>query len=171
MGDGFFPITLDDVLADIRYLDRLRHGSLEVGGVVIDPIPLYHPQGGYGFKFKEKGKTLVFITDNELTDEAWEGSKISDFVNFCMDADVLIHDAQYTPEEIKVRRGWGHSDHASALRLAMDAHVRKLILFHHDPSRKDTDVVSFKMDCEFLARDLNAEIEIGMAREETELIL
>ena len=88
-----------------------------------------------------------------------------------MGADILIHDAQYTPEEIKMRKGWGHSDHASALKLAMSANVRKLILFHHDPSRKDTDVVSFKMDCEYLARDLDANVEISMAREETELTL
>ncbi|MFC1885353.1 MBL fold metallo-hydrolase, partial [Thermodesulfobacteriota bacterium] len=171
MGDGFFPITLDDIKADIKYIDKLRYGKLEIDDMVIDPILLHHPQGGYGFRFREKGRTLVFITDNELNGEHWEGRKFEDYVEFCMGADILIHDAQYTPEEMRWRKGWGHSDYESALKLAMSARVRKLILFHHDPSRKDMDVVSFKMDCEYLARDLKADIEIGMAREETELTL
>jgi phosphoribosyl 1,2-cyclic phosphodiesterase len=171
LGDGFFPIKFNDLRAEIRHIDILNRGPLKIDGVVIDSIPLQHPQGGYGFRFREGKKTLVFITDNELTDEAWAGMHPENYVEFCKDADILIHDAQYTPEEREKRSGWGHSDYAAALDLALDAHVKRLILFHHDPTRKDPEVVSFQAKCEKLARERNADIAIDAAREASEFTL
>ena len=171
MGDGFFPIKFDDLKADIRYLDTLSHGSLKIDNVVIDSIPLQHPQGGFGFRFREDNKTFVFITDNELTQTGWAGIRPEDYVNFCKKADILIHDAQYTPEEIEKKRGWGHSDYVSVLDMALKADVKQLILFHHDPSRKDSEIDSIRNRCEDLARKNNADILIGAAREESELTL
>jgi phosphoribosyl 1,2-cyclic phosphodiesterase len=95
MGDGFFPIKFDDLKAEIRYLDTLNHGALNIDSVVIDSVPLQHPQGGFGFRFREGKKTLVFITDNELTEEAWAGRHPNDFIEFCKDADMLIHDGKF----------------------------------------------------------------------------
>jgi len=171
MGDGFFPIKFDDLKAEIRYLGILSSGRLEIDSVVIDSIPLQHPQGGYGFRFREGKKTLVFLTDNELTEEAWAGRHTKDYVQFCKDADILIHDAQYTIEEIDERKGWGHSDYATAFHLAINAQVKRLILFHHDPSRIDAEVVSLETRCKELARENKADIVISAAREETELTL
>jgi ribonuclease BN (tRNA processing enzyme) len=171
MGDGFFPIKFDDLKAEIRYLDTLSHGPLKIDSVIVDSIPLQHPQGGFGFRFREGKKTLVFITDNELTDEAWAGRRLEDYVEFCKDADVLIHDAQYTPEEREARRGWGHSDYVAALKLALESHAKRLILFHHDPSRKDPEVVSFKNHCEDLAKKKKVDIVIDAAKEGSEFTL
>ena len=170
MGDGFFPIKFDDLKAEIRYLDTLNHGALNIDSVVIDSVPLQHPQGGFGFRFREGKKTLVFITDNELTEEAWAGRHPNDFIEFCKDADMLIHDAQYTPEEREKRRGWGHSDYAAALNLALESHVKRFVLFHHDPSRKDLEIASIVAQCrEFVITD-NAELVVDAAREGSELV-
>ena len=171
MGDGFFPIKFDELKAKIQYLGILNIGSLKIDNVVIDRIPLHHPQGGFGFRFQEGNKRLVFITDNELEGEEWSGRQLEDFINFCKDADILIHDAQYTPAEIKNRKGWGHSDYAAVLNLAMQAHVKRLILFHHDPSRKDIDLSSFLTRCEDLGRENNSDLIIDAAREGSELTL
>ena len=171
MGDGFFPIKFDDLKAEISYLDTLNHGPLKIDSVVIDSVSLQHPQGGFGFRFREGKKTLVFITDNELTEEAWAGRHPSDFIKFCKDADILIHDAQYTPEEKEKRSGWGHSDYVAALNLALESHVKRFVLFHHDPSRKDPEVVSFKNHCEDLANKKKVDIAIDAAKEGSELIL
>jgi phosphoribosyl 1,2-cyclic phosphodiesterase len=171
MGDGFFPIKFDDLKAEIRYLDTLNKGALKIDSVVIDSIPLQHPQGGFGFRFREGKKTLVFITDNELTEEAWAGRHPHDFIEFCKDADMLIHDAQYTPEEREKRRGWGHSDYLAALNLALESHVKRLVLFHHDPSRKDPEVVSFINHCKDLAHKKKGDIAIDAAQEGSELTL
>lgn len=171
MGDGFFPVRFEDLKAQIRYLDTLNHGSLEIDSVVVDSIPLHHPQGGFGFRFREGEKTVVFVTDNELGEEACAGRCPEEYVDFCKEADILIHDAQYTPEEIEERRGWGHSDYVSTLKLALEARVKRLVLFHHDPGRRDPEVISVMAHCVDLARDSNAYMEIDAAREGSELIL
>lgn len=171
MGDGFFPVKFDDLRAEIQYLDKLRRGPLEIDGTLIDSIPLQHPQGGFGFRFREGEKTLVFITDNELTREAWADRSPDDYIGFCEDADILIHDAQYTPQEIKERRGWGHSDYQSTFDLARAAGAKRLILCHHDPSRTDPEVTAIKVLCEDLGKKKDSPMIIEAAREESEIEL
>ncbi len=171
MGDGFFPIKFNDLRAKITYLGKLVNGPLKINGTVIDSVPLHHPQGGMGFRFCEDGKKLVFITDNELRGVPWEGRSLKDYIAFCKDADILIHDAQYTPEEIESRRGWGHSDYASAFELANKADVKRLILFHHDPPRTDAGLVEIKMKCRKLAKREKSKVKISLAREGSEVRL
>ena len=171
MGDGYFPIKFDDLKAEIRYLDALHRGPLEIDSVVVDRVHLQHPQGGFGFRFREGKKTLVILTDNELTEEDWAQRHPEHYIRFCKGADILIHDAQYTPGEREERRGWGHSDYIATLDLALKAQVKQLILFHHDPTRKDQEVASFKTHCEDLAREKNAALLIDAAQEGKELTL
>jgi len=171
MGDGFFPVKFDDLRAEIRYLEKLRHGTLEIDGLMVDSINLNHPQGGYGFRFRENGKTLVFITDNELREDGRRGKLMKDYVSFCNEADILIHDAQYRPEEIDERRDWGHSDYRSTVELAYRASVKELILFHHDPSRKDQEITTIKSNCEELARKKDSALIVKAAQERGELSL
>ncbi|RJR49242.1 MAG: MBL fold metallo-hydrolase [Desulfobacteraceae bacterium] len=171
MGDGFFPITFDALKAQVTFLNRLDKGSLEIDGTTIDSVPLHHPQGGFGYRFKEDGKVLVFITDNELRKDSWEGRSPDDYVRFCQGADILIHDSQYSPQEIPERRDWGHSDYESAFNLAYRAGVKRLILFHHDPSRTDPEVTAIKVLCEDLAKKKHSGIKIEAARENSELEL
>jgi ribonuclease BN (tRNA processing enzyme) len=169
MGDGFWPVKFDDLKAQIRYLDTLSHGPLRIDNTVVDTIPLQHPQGGVGFRFREGKKTLIFLTDNELQEDGWPGRSAKEYAEFCRDADILIHDAQYTPEEWRIRRGWGHSDYVSTLNLAIAARVKRLLLYHHDPSRKDPDLSSIEAHCEELAREKNVDIVVDAAREGSEL--
>ncbi len=168
MGDGFFPIRFEELNADIQFIDRLSNGSLEIDGVVINTIPLRHPQGGLGFRFREGDKTLVFLTDNELNDDK---RSIEGYVGFCEGADVLIHDSHYIPEEISKHRGWGHSDYLSAIELAVKARVKKLILFHHAPERKDSDVIKMVILCQELVKERDPELKIEAAKENSTIEL
>ena len=171
MGDGFFPVGFEDLKARIDYLGKLSHHSLNIDDTVIEAIPLNHPQGGFGFRFQEGGKKLVFITDNELVKDAPAGKRPQDYIRFCKDADVLIHDAQFTPDEIDNHRGWGHSDYAATLDLGLKAQARRLILFHHAPSRKDADVDSIIEHCNNLAAENQHNIIIDAAKEGSEFTL
>jgi phosphoribosyl 1,2-cyclic phosphodiesterase len=171
MGDGFFPVRFDELKAQIHYLDTLSRGPLKIEGTLIETIPLQHPQGGFGYRFTEGDKTLVFITDNELSDEAWVSRHAEEYERFCRDADLLIHDAQYDPDEIKSRRGWGHSEYVSTCKMAIRAGVRRLILFHHDPWRKDAEIAAIKERCDELVTANGAQIEIDAAKEGTEIPL
>ena len=171
MGDGFFPLQFDDLSAKLQYQDKLSKGGLEIDGVTVDSIFLQHPQGGYGYRFREREKTLVFLTDNELREDAWIGRTPKEYAEFCRGADILIHDAQYIPMEIESRRGWGHSDYSATFDLAHEANVGKLILFHHDPSRSDPEVTALRVACEDLALRRNSRLIIEAAQEGSELEL
>jgi phosphoribosyl 1,2-cyclic phosphodiesterase len=138
MGDGFFPVAFDHLKANIDYLNTLAHNPLDLDGVLIDTMRLNHPQGGLAFRFREGKHTMVFITDNELG--AARGKRIPEFVEFVRGCDLLIHDAQYLPEEISERRGWGHSTYEEVVALAAEAKVHNLLLTHHDPGRSDAGV-------------------------------
>jgi len=171
MGDGFFPVRFDDLKATVDYREDIQKSPLHIDGATIDTIPINHPQGGFGYRFQEGGTKLVFITDNELPEKGKDSAHRKQCVRFCEGADVLIHDAQYTPDEIGDRRGWGHSDYLSAVSLAMDAGVKKLVLFHHDPTRKDPEITAIKKACENYSSKVGAKLEIAAAVEESEISL
>jgi phosphoribosyl 1,2-cyclic phosphodiesterase len=163
MGDGFFPVAFDHLKARIDFLNRLAHGPLDLDGVRIDAIPLNHPQGGFGFRFREGDHTMAFITDNELGAEG--GRRISDFADFCRDCDLLIHDAQYIPAEFPEKQGWGHSTYEEVVALGREARARHLILTHHDPGRSDVEVERIIILARQLAADGEFPAYIDAARE------
>jgi len=169
MGDGFFPVAFDQLKANIRFLDALEKGSRHIGCMRVDRARLQHPGGGFGFRLWDEGrnKTLVFLTDNELREDAWDGCRPGDYVEFSRNADVLIHDCQYLEEEIEQRRGWGHSDHGSVLDLARRAEVRRLVLYHHDPARTDEEVDRLVERCRSWVDRTGAGFEVEGAREGT----
>lgn len=172
LGDGFFPVKFDELGAQITHLETLdKGGSLHLDNCRIDAIPLNHPQGAFGYRFQEDGKKLVFITDNELTDSARPGFLSEDYIGFSEDADILIHDAQFTNEEINRHRGWGHSDCTSTLNLGLKAHVKRLLLFHHNPSRTDKAVQEIEERCKAILRDQQVQMPVEGAREGSELVL
>jgi ribonuclease BN (tRNA processing enzyme) len=87
-----------------------------------------------GFRMETKDGVLVYATDNEPGDAAFDKSvrKLAE------GADVLIYDAQYLPEEYAAeKRGWGHSHWREAVNVVMESGAKELVLFHHDPDHND----------------------------------
>jgi phosphoribosyl 1,2-cyclic phosphodiesterase len=163
MGDGFFPVAFDHLKARIDYLNSLAYGTLDLDGVLIDAIRLNHPQGGLAFRFREGEHSMVFITDNELG--AAKGKRVPEFAEFCRGCDLLIHDAQYLPSEIKERRGWGHSTFEEVMALAQQAQAQNLLLTHHDPCRSDAELKEIVAQARKMAADLDYLHYIDAARE------
>jgi phosphoribosyl 1,2-cyclic phosphodiesterase len=163
MGDGFFPVAFDHLKARIDYINRLAHGPLDIDGVRIEAMPLNHPQGGFGFRFREGGHSMAFFTDNELG--AHHGQSMAEFAEFVQGVDLLIHDAQYLPADMAERRGWGHSTYVEAVTLAQEAGVHNLILTHHDPSRSDAEVEKIIEMARQLAASSDKPRYIDAARE------
>jgi ribonuclease BN (tRNA processing enzyme) len=91
-----------------------------------------HPGGAYSFRIERNGKVVVVCTDVEHGDQI--DPKL---VQLARGADLLVHDAQYTAEELPKRLGWGHSSFDQAMELAEMAGVRDLVLTHHDPEHDD----------------------------------
>ncbi len=136
--DGRFPLRFDQVSSDIFKDPQLAPPSFHIGGTRMKSQALNHPQGAIGLRFFGERGDLVFMTDNELDPRAKLHPET--FARFCSGAKVLIHDAQYLPEQMEFRQGWGHSDWRSALDLARMAGVERLVLTHHDPGRSDSQV-------------------------------
>lgn len=131
-----FPVQYSEVKAQIKYLDACPT-TFEIDAMAIEPIPISHPNSGSGYKFTEDGKTFVFLTDNELDFVHPGGRMFKDYLEFSAGADLLIHDAEYTPQEYENTVGWGHTVFERALELALEAGVGKLGLFHLNQERTD----------------------------------
>lgn len=152
MSPPHFPVNFGDIEADIRYQESCE-GSFKLGGMTITSIPISHPNQGRGYRFEEEGKSFVFLTDNELTYRHPGGLGYEDYRDFSTNADLLVHDADYIPEDYLLTRGWGHSVYTDVVRLALDAGVARLGLFHHNQDRTDEALDAIVDDCRRIAAD------------------
>jgi phosphoribosyl 1,2-cyclic phosphodiesterase len=129
------PIALDAVASNWDIVS-LPPDGVSIGNLHIAQFAMNHPQGAFGFRIEANGASAVYATDRELGDAKLDALAIDQARN----ADLLIHDSQYTPEEYPSKEGWGHSTWADATAIAATSDVRRLALFHHDPSRDDDGV-------------------------------
>ena len=142
----YFPITIEQFTAQVRYHD-LAEGSFKIDDVRISAHYMNHPALTLGYRIEADGATVVYATDHEphalalargeRTPHSVEERQYAAFVD---DADLLIHDAQFTLAEYESHTGWGHSPAEFAVDTAAAGRVRKLALFHHDPLRDDDGV-------------------------------
>ena len=136
MRNPYFPVDFRSI--PIRWNSVPMDGEdVKCDGLSICAFPVNHPQGAVAYRIESAGASVVYATDLENGDARLD-SILRDHAD---GADILIHDAQYTPEEYQCRRGWGHSSWDHAVSTARDANVKRLILFHHDPAHDD-DAVS-----------------------------
>lgn len=163
MESKYFPVNFNDLLAKINFLE-ITNESPHFESATIKYQLCNHPGDSYAYRIEENGKIFVFMTDNELN---LQGGKVSweEYVNFCKDADLLIHDSQFTPEELELRRGWGHSTHLETVRLAIEAEVKSLILFHHDPDHNDENITSMLEEARKTLKDARYPISCDSAKE------
>jgi phosphoribosyl 1,2-cyclic phosphodiesterase len=133
-----FPVPYDEVPALCRFSDL--GGPLQIGPVRITTLPLRHPGGATGFRLEGGAGSVVLITDHEAGDAAADEAVVA----FATGADVLLHDSQYTRDQLEgPRAGWGHSSFAAAATVAARAGVGRLVLTSHDPDRRDDDLDAF----------------------------
>ncbi len=113
------------------------HGAGCDSGITIETAPLNHPGESVGYRVNYQGRAAVYVTDTEHYPDRLD----EHVLHLARDADILIHDCTYTDDEyhhpITSKVGWGHSTWQEAIKLARAARVKKLIIFHHDPSHDD----------------------------------
>jgi len=136
--DGMhFPATLEDLPARVLCLMEKGLEVFQERGCRLSCIATNHPGGGTGYRIEHAGRSVVYLTDNELDPPYEKATSFDEFAAFCRHTDVLIHDAQYLQSDMPAKHGWGHSLVPQARQLAVAAEVKHLILFHHDPARTD----------------------------------
>lgn len=171
MSAPYFPVPFSALKAEIDYQGVCRQPTL-VEGIEVSSIPLSHPNLGLGYRFEENGVALVFLTDNELFHPHPGGRTFEDYAAFAADADLLIHDAEYTDADYERTRGWGHSVYTQALDLALAANVKRFGLFHHNQERADEEVDAMVADCRRIAAERGrADMDIFALSQESEITL
>ena len=171
--DSHFPVTFDGMEAVKTFTQHEENEKWELYGMKISQKALRHPGTSYSFRIEEDGKSMIFSTDAEFKLEDMDD--IDEYINYYKDADILIFDTQYTFEEHLQRIDWGHSSASIATDIAMKANVKKLVLFHHDPSYEDEKLDEVFMRAlrykEMMDLNMNSPLEIVLAYEGLEMHL
>jgi phosphoribosyl 1,2-cyclic phosphodiesterase len=170
-----FPVPIDELSARLQ-VEHVDPGVFEIDGFIVQAMRLRHPGTTLGYRLTplEGGRSLAYVTDNELgsggeygVGPAWR----REFVAFLEGTDVLIHDAMFTPEELEQHRGWGHSSYAEAVALAGGAGVRRLVLFHHLPERDDEGMDRLLAEARNAAAGTELAVEVLAATEGMQITL
>jgi len=139
-----FPICLDEFAATINF-HEIGDDNFEIGTIKVMSRFVPHTGPTLGFRVTANKTTVTYLSDHQqplgnfaLTAGARE---------LCQNSDLLIHDSQYTPAEFATKSNWGHSTLEFAMWVAETTSVKRLALFHHDPSRTDDalDVIAGRL--------------------------
>ena len=181
----FFPIAIDELSGKID-IRPLREMKFSVGKVRVQAKFVNHPGVCAGYRIFTSAGSIAFLPDHEpygflhsakrnhmSPDEAQDiaGEEHANLIHFLRESDILILDAQYTDEEYQTHIGWGHGSISSAVSLALDAGVHKLMLFHHDPNHDDVMVDAMVEEARQLVKKSGEKLEVDGAREGEEIVL
>jgi phosphoribosyl 1,2-cyclic phosphodiesterase len=182
MDSDYFPVELGSMRANLQ-VHEMRE-DVTIGELSVRHFYLNHPALCLSYRVSDGKRSVVYATDNEPyqgtlfrhsqgTDKATDFPVYLDekFVEFISQADLLIGEAQYTTEEYKEKRGWGHSPLESVVRFAVQANVKTFALFHHDPMHDDKFVDQMIHDAKQQTAVLNGKTECIGAREGLEIII
>ncbi|MHA1598459.1 MAG: response regulator [Alphaproteobacteria bacterium] len=147
--DGvYFPITIQEFASSVTFTD-LHEETLDFNGIKISTLLLHHPGQCLGYRIDYKGRSICYITDNELfledDEEHYDAFYVKRLVKFIAGTDALITDTTYTDDEYATKVGWGHSCISRVVDLADQAKVKTLYMFHHDPDQND-DAIDVKLE-------------------------
>ena len=131
-----FPVRFSDLPATVGRDDADQEHR--VGSARINAVELNHPGGSTGFRIDdEDGTSVCYLTDNELNPPGERKVTPDALARFAHGTSLLIHDAQYLPQDMPAKHGWGHSLVDEVLVLGQKAEARALAFHHHDPDRDD----------------------------------
>lgn len=132
-----FPVPLQIMGADLKFCDLEVGEPVEIGDIKVENALLNHPGEAVGYRVTWQGYSAAYITDTEHYPDRSD----ENVMWLARDADVMIYDATYTDEEYHHEKtskvGWGHSTWQEAIKVAKQAGVKQLVIFHHDPLHND----------------------------------
>lgn len=164
MDGSNFPVAAEDLPSKIttvqqvdEYLNQQTFNTVRKD--------LNHPGGGNAYRIEEDGVSIAYITDNELDPPGAPQTTYDQWVDFCEGADLLIHDAQYIEDDMPGKHGWGHSLISQVRELAVDAQVKNLVMYHHDPERSDAELDEIAIESARFFKSKNSVIGSYIAAE------
>ncbi|MGA2865857.1 MAG: response regulator [Verrucomicrobiota bacterium] len=180
MDTSYFPVGLPEVPANVR-IEELKDLEFSVGAVPVKVCYANHPGICVGYRLFTARGSVAYFPDNEprqfrrlagrgpgapdsrvLAYARGEDQKITQFLR---GADVLVMDAQYDCEEYRQHVGWGHGCVDEVVALALEAQVKRLFLFHHDPNHDDAKIGEMAEHGRQLAAAQGSTLQVEAARE------
>lgn len=135
LADEFFPIHLDQIQATLNFEGIEEKKPIQRGPLTIDFHKTLHPGETLCFKIQTPKETIGYVTDNEINIE-----KQASLIAFLQGVDLLIHEAQYAPDEYEKKKGWGHSSLTKTVDFLQHVKPKKWLVTHHDPNHTDEDL-------------------------------
>jgi len=156
MAPPHFPVELDKLPGAINFFDVGDHDFF-VGGFAVRSRLIPHVGNTLGFRVEWNGVSIAYLSDHQ---QPYDGSfgATDGAMDLVRGADLVIHDAQYTPEEFEMKSTWGHCTVDYAVWLAGAAGAKRLALFHHDPTRHDDDVDALLCEARESGREQGVEV-------------
>jgi phosphoribosyl 1,2-cyclic phosphodiesterase len=133
----YFPVPLEQFQADLRFHDVCTT-AFAVGDARVTVRPVPHVGPTVGYRVDADGASVAYVSDHQAP--AGHDTVAESVLELCQGVDLLIHDAQYTPEEFAAKSDWGHCTVEYAVLVARESGAGRLCLFHHDPSHGDADL-------------------------------
>jgi diguanylate cyclase (GGDEF)-like protein len=169
---SYFPVKLQDLSSRIYY-HELGEGFFRVGEVLVETRYLNHTAPTIAYRVTDGMTTVAYVTDHEpfwsVPGPVFLHPGDRQHVEFLRNADLIIHDAQYTLEQYKARIGWGHSSIEYATDVAVAARAARLALFHHDPAHDDGTLRDLEDQARQRAASFGSDVEVFCAAEGQEL--
>ncbi len=160
MESTYFPVPFSKLPSNIE-IEELEEFNFTIGQVLVRAQRANHPGVAVGYRLFSPDGIVCFFPDTEPR----LGGKDNEMIDFVRDADVLILDSQYDRAEYKKHTGWGHGCVDDSVALALQAGVKKLILFHHDPDHDDRKIDAFVKHARALVKKQKAKLKVEAARE------
>ena len=181
----FFPVGTETWLANTNYLNPTEDNQLSYGPISFTYQSVHHPGTTYGYRILVNGKSILYISDNECLFlnkairekyaefnseeqalyDAMQQEEYDSELALIKGADILIHDAQYTAEDYRKKHGWGHSCYIDTVNTAIDAGVKELYLYHHDPTYDDKTIEKIGESALAIIEDRSSPLKCYIARE------
>ena len=169
--EPYTPVSVEKSIAkDIGFNRIYEDEEIDIEGIKINSHRMRHPGDSYAYSFEYEGKKFVYATDVELKTIDYQNLDSGEGV--FRNADVIVIDSQYTVEEVYRKENWGHSSFCYAIDFAVYWNIKKVYLFHHEPSYDDKKLNSILEAARWYAQYINhSDIEIYLAKESQEIVL
>ncbi|HUW41217.1 MAG TPA: MBL fold metallo-hydrolase [Rectinemataceae bacterium] len=167
MRQPYFPVTMD-LMASAKRFTVLDGNPVRVGAVEVRYREMHHPGGCYSYQIREGGLKIIYSTDTELREDDFQ--RTPENIEYFQDTDLLVIDAQYTLGESLEKYNWGHSSFSLAADFAASWGIKKLVLFHHEPSYSDRKIESLFKNAQWYVEHLETRgVQVLLAHEGLEI--
>jgi phosphoribosyl 1,2-cyclic phosphodiesterase/CheY-like chemotaxis protein len=184
MESSYFPISMREMPSHIS-IEELKDVNFNIGQIKVQAEFLNHPGICIGYRIFTPGGSISYLTDVELfeplraqksekpaaEEQSYARQQDERLVRFTRGSEILILDAQYDAAEYKTHAGWGHSCVDDAVAFALEAKVKRLFLFHHDPEHNDEKISRLVAHARELVAGKKGDMIVEAAREGLEIIL